>query len=72
MSKNLNFVENVFKKNLRSDMFLRIKEVAVRSFHHGFYLSKSSFGSIDFCPGEGLQVTNFDHCLHVVMVIGNV
>ena len=22
-------------------------------------------------PGEGQQVTNFDHCLHIVMVIGN-
>ena len=22
-------------------------------------------------PEEGLQVTNFDHCLHIVMVIGN-
>ena len=21
-------------------------------------------------PGEGPQVTNFDHCLHIVMVIG--
>ena len=21
-------------------------------------------------PGEGLQVTNFDQCLHIVMVIG--
>ena len=23
-------------------------------------------------PGEGLQVTNFDRCLHTVMVIGSV
>ena len=21
-------------------------------------------------PGEGLQVTNFDQCLHIIMVIG--
>ena len=40
LSKDLNFVENFLRNDLPSDIFLRIKEMAVRSFHHDFHLSK--------------------------------
>ena len=40
LSKDYNFFENFLRNNLPFDIFLRIKEMAVRSFHHGFHLSK--------------------------------
>ena len=38
--KDLNFAENLLRNNFSSDIFLKIKEMAVRSFHHDFHLSK--------------------------------
>ena len=40
LSKDLNFVENFLRNNLPFNIFLRIKEMAVRSFHYDFHLSK--------------------------------
>ena len=39
-SKDLNFVKNFLRNNLPSEIFLRIKEMVVRSFHHDFHLSE--------------------------------
>ena len=44
LSKDLNFVENFLRNNLPFDIFLRIKEMAVRSFHHDLPFVKGSFG----------------------------
>jgi hypothetical protein len=40
LCKGLNSVENLLRNNLPSDIFLKIKDMALRSFRHEFHLSK--------------------------------
>ena len=40
LSKDLNSVETLVRNNLPSDIFMRIKEMPIRSFRHDFHLSK--------------------------------
>ena len=67
LSKDLNSVENFLRNNLPSDIFMRIKEMAIRSFRHDFHLSKvrlvDKFNKLLFENFQDSDVFYPRHCL---------